>query len=75
MHMSGNEFVVAQMPILRLTAQVFAPVAVVERDAAVRAVGEHAAIVAAIEAGDGPEAERMSRRHIERTMDQIRAGA
>ena len=72
-HLSGNEFVVAQTPVLRMTAQVFAPVALVERDSAVRAIGEHTAIVGAIEAGDGPAAERLARAHIEATITELRA--
>ena len=72
-HLSGNEFVVAQTPVLRMTAQVFAPVALVERDSAVRAVAEHTAIVGAIEAGDGPAAERLARAHIEATIAELRA--
>lgn len=74
-HLSGNEFVVAQTPVLRMTAQVFAPVALVERDSAVRAVAEHTAIVGAIEAGDGPAAERLARAHIETTISELRARA
>ncbi|MCE3551831.1 GntR family transcriptional regulator [Pseudonocardia sp. RS11V-5] len=72
-HLSGNDFVIAQTPILKMTAQVFAPVALIERERAVQAVAEHTAIVDAIEAGDGPGAERLARAHVEATISELRA--
>lgn len=72
-HLSGNDFVVAQTPVLKMTAQVFAPVALVEPATAVRAIGEHTAITDAIEAGDGPEAERLARAHVEATAEELRS--
>ncbi|WP_081821498.1 GntR family transcriptional regulator [Rhodococcus sp. UNC23MFCrub1.1] len=72
-HMSGNEFVVAQTSIIKLTAQVFAPVSVLDPSSALRAVDEHVAITDAIEARDSPNAERIARAHIERTIIEIRA--
>ncbi|MFD2399758.1 FCD domain-containing protein [Prauserella oleivorans] len=71
MHLSGNEFVLGQRPLLRMTAQVFAPVELVRPDAARRAIREHTAIADAIEAGDGPAAERLARAHIEATIAQL----
>ncbi|NMO92302.1 GntR family transcriptional regulator [Actinomycetospora sp. TBRC 11914] len=73
LHLSGNGFVIAQAPVLRMTAQVFAPVALIEPAHAVRAIGEHEAIAGAIEAGDAPGAERLARAHIQTTIDQLRA--
>lgn len=72
MYMSGNDFVIGQTPILRMTAQVFAPVALVRPETALRAIDEHIAIADAIAAGDGPGAERLARAHIEATMAQLR---
>jgi len=72
-HLSGNEFVVGQLPILRMTAQVFAPVALVEPGSARRAIAEHTAITDAIEAGDSAEAERLARAHIEATTAELRS--
>ncbi|WP_255375655.1 FCD domain-containing protein [Saccharomonospora sp. CUA-673] len=72
-HLSGNEFVVGQLPILRMTAQVFAPVALVEPDTARRAIEQHTAITDAIAAGDGPDAERLARAHIDATITELRA--
>lgn len=71
-HLSGNEFVVTQMPILRMTAQVFAPVALVRPQSALRAIREHTAIAEAIVAGDGSAAERLARAHIEATIAELR---
>lgn len=75
LHLGGNDFVIAQTPLLRMTAQVFAPVALVGPASAARAIGEHEAIASAIEAADEDEAERLARGHIQATTDQLRAGA
>lgn len=72
-HMTGNEFVVAQTSIIRMTAQVFAPVSVIEPSSALRAIDEHTSITDAVEAGDGVTAELLARRHIEKTITQIRS--
>lgn len=74
-HLSGNDFVIGQLPILRMTAQVFAPVALIRPESALRAITEHTAITDAIEAGDGPGAERLARAHIEATIRQLKAHA
>ncbi|GAA4685049.1 GntR family transcriptional regulator [Pseudonocardia yuanmonensis] len=73
LYLSGNEFVVGQSSIIRMTAQVFAPVALVRPETATRAIGEHRAIADAIEAGDGTRAETLARDHIEATIVQLRA--
>jgi DNA-binding GntR family transcriptional regulator len=70
LHLSGNEFVVAQAPILRMTAQVFAPVALVEAASAERAIAEHRAITGAVEAADERAAERLA--HIEAAIAQLK---
>lgn len=72
--MSDNEFVIAQTSIIRMTAQVFAPVAMIEPSSASRAIDEHTAIVDAIELADGVSAERLARNHIEKTIRQLRSG-
>ncbi|MFD4195001.1 MULTISPECIES: GntR family transcriptional regulator [Amycolatopsis] len=71
-HLSGNDFVIGQLPILRMTAQVFAPVALVRPESAIRAIAEHTAIADAIEAGDGQAAERLARAHIEATISELK---
>lgn len=73
--MTNNEFVIAQTSIIRMTAQVFAPVAMIEPSSALRAIDEHTAIVDAIELADGVTAERLARDHIEKTIHQLRSGA
>lgn len=70
-HLSGNQFVINQLPILRMTAQVFSPVALIRPDSALRAIREHTAIADAIEAGDGLRAERLARAHIEATITEL----
>lgn len=72
MYLSGNPYVIGQLPILRLTAQVFTPFELVEQPTAVRAVGEHAEIADAIAAGDSAAAERLARSHIEHTANELR---
>jgi DNA-binding GntR family transcriptional regulator len=73
LYLSGNEFVIAQAPVLRMTAQVFAPVALIEPANARRAITEHETIAAAVEAADEDEAERLARAHIQTTIDELRA--
>jgi DNA-binding GntR family transcriptional regulator len=73
--MTNNEFVIAQTSIIRMTAQVFAPVSMIEPSSALRAIDEHTAIVDAIELADGVTAERLARDHIEKTIHQLRSGA
>jgi DNA-binding GntR family transcriptional regulator len=75
MHMSGNEFVTAQLPLLRMTAQVFAPIALIEPASAGRAIGEHRAIADAVADADPAAAERLARGHIEATIEELRATA
>ncbi|MTD14707.1 FCD domain-containing protein [Nakamurella sp. YIM 132087] len=69
--LSGNEYVLAQRPVLRMTAQVFAPVELLERERAVRAVAEHTAIAEAIAGGDPDAAEQLARAHIRTTIDDL----
>jgi len=71
LHLSGNDFVLAQTPILQMTAQVFAPVALVEQESARRAIADHRAIADAVEAADEPAAEKLARRHIDTTIRQL----
>jgi DNA-binding GntR family transcriptional regulator len=75
LELSGNEFLVAQLPIVHMTSQVFMPFEVVEHGRATQAVDEHEAILAAIAAGDGERAERLAREHVHRTIDSLAKGA
>jgi DNA-binding GntR family transcriptional regulator len=71
LELSGNEFLVAQLPIVHMTSQVFMPFEVVEHGRATQAVGEHEALLAAITAGNCDEAERLARAHVHRTIDSL----
>lgn len=69
--LSGNEYLAAEAPIVRMTSQVFTPVALVEPPYAKLAVAQHEEIVEAIIAGDGAVAEGLARAHIRSTMARI----
>ncbi|MBB4787789.1 GntR family transcriptional regulator [Streptomyces rapamycinicus] len=71
MSASHNDFVVAQMPLLRLTARVFSPFALLEVGTAARAIEQHVQILAAIESGAPEEAEQAARSHIRATTDRL----
>lgn len=71
--MSANRFVIGQMSIIRMTTQVFAPVALLDRSRAVSAIEEHERILAAIVAGNADDAERLARLHIRATINRLNA--
>jgi len=70
--LAGNEFLRAQTPIVRMTSQIFAPKALLQRDRVDGAIGEHALLAAAIEAGRAAEAERLARAHIRSTIVSLK---
>jgi DNA-binding GntR family transcriptional regulator len=69
--LSGNDYLAAEAPIVRMTSQVFTPVEIVEPQHAKLAVSQHEQIVEAITAGDGAAAEDLARAHIRSTMARI----
>lgn len=69
--LSGNEFVAGQIPLVRMTSQVFMPVGPVEEERASLAVSEHSEIAAAIAAGKEEAAEGLARRHIKTTIERL----
>lgn len=71
MALAGNEYVIAQAPIVRMTSQVFTPVAILEAAHAERAVEQHTGIADAIRDRDPEAAERLARAHIRSTMDRL----
>jgi DNA-binding GntR family transcriptional regulator len=71
---SRNEYVLAQLPIVAMTSQVFTPFGLVDRSRAADAVAEHEAVVAAIEAGDAQGAERLAKAHVRRTIESLAHG-
>jgi DNA-binding GntR family transcriptional regulator len=71
---AANAFLQGELPLMRLTSQVFTPVDLIGAVHARLAVDQHAAIVQAIAAGDGPEAERRARAHIRSTITRLEGG-
>lgn len=70
---SGNKFLVAQLPVVHMTSQVFTPIARVEVRRAQGALEEHIEILAALRAGNAAMAERLARRHIRQTIRSLRS--
>jgi DNA-binding GntR family transcriptional regulator len=66
--LAGNEFLRGQMPIVRMTSQIFTPKALLQRDRVDGAIAEHGTLAGAIEAGRAGEAERLARSHIRSTI-------
>lgn len=71
MDLADNEYLSAQLPIVRMTSQVFGPVRLLEPGHAIVAVEQHRRIAAAIAAGDPDASERSARAHIRSTIDRI----
>jgi len=71
MDLAANEYLSAQLPLVRMTSQVFTPVNLVEPDHAAIAVEQHGEIAAAIASGDLEESERRARAHIRTTIARI----
>lgn len=69
--LADNEYVTSQIPLVRMTSQVFTPVRILEPERAAAAVSEHAVVAQAIADGDGQEAERLARLHIRGTIDRL----
>ncbi|HZT16110.1 MAG TPA: GntR family transcriptional regulator [Gaiellaceae bacterium] len=69
---AGNPYVVAQLPLVRMTSQIFTPLKLIDSTRAASAVVEHEAIAAAVAAGDETEAERLARDHIRTTIASLR---
>jgi DNA-binding GntR family transcriptional regulator len=70
-----NGYVEAQLPLIRMTSQVFTPMKLVDRQRAEQAVQEHRAIVGAISAGEAGRAEELARLHIQHTIASLSAQA
>lgn len=70
---SRNEHVVAQLPLVRMTSQIFTPLKLLDVGRAALAVAEHRAIAAAIASRDQDEAERLARVHIHTTIAALEA--
>ena len=72
--MADNEFLTNQMPIVRMTSQIFTPVALMAVDRVEQAIGEHMRLIKAIQRGDASAAERLSRQHIQNTIQRLKKG-
>jgi DNA-binding GntR family transcriptional regulator len=71
MDLAANEYLSAQLPVVRMTSQVFGPIKLLEPERAAVAVEQHRQIAAAIAAGDPAESERLARAHIRSTIERI----
>jgi DNA-binding GntR family transcriptional regulator len=69
--LSENEYVIGQLPLVRMTSQVFTPLKLIDESRATRAVAEHERIAGAIAAGDGEGSERLARAHIRATIESL----
>jgi len=69
--LADNEYLAGQIPLVRMTSQVFMPVGPVEKERATLAVSEHQLVAEAIAAGEADEAERLARAHITTTIKRL----
>lgn len=68
LELAGNKFLSRELPLVRMTSQVFTPSSMLDRDRAAKAIEEHTEIVAAIGSGNGEVAEKAARLHIRTTL-------
>ena len=69
--MAQNEFLTAQIPIVRMTSQIFSPWVMMESDRAIHAIEEHVLIADAIGRADAEAAQLLARDHIHRTIERL----
>lgn len=69
--LADNEYLRAQLPLVRMTSQVFSPVRFLDPSHAGVAVEQHREIATAIAAGDPEAAEEVARAHIRTTISLI----
>lgn len=69
----GNEHVISQLPLVRMTSQIFTPLRLLDDRRARQAVSQHLAIVESIAAGDEAGAEERAREHIRSTLAELRS--
>jgi DNA-binding GntR family transcriptional regulator len=75
MELSANRYIMAELPLVRMTSQVFTPVMLVPEERGRAAVADHTSIVDAIAARDPQRAERLARAHIQETIARLTAAA
>ena len=71
MELSCNRYIMAELPLVRMTSQVFTPVMLVPEERGRAAVADHTGIVAAIAERDAHRAERLARAHIQETLARL----
>lgn len=69
----GNDHVVSQLPLVRMTSQIFTPLKLLDETRAREAIAQHGSILEAVAAGDEAAAEERAREHIRSTIDGLRA--
>lgn len=70
--LADNSFVSGQLPLVRITAQVFTPNALLSQERVYTAITEHVAILDAIVQGDAERAERLARNHIRHSINELK---
>ena len=70
--LADNNFVNGQLPVVRMTAQVFTPKAWLSQERVYSAINEHVAIIEAITQGDGARAEILARGHIRHSITVLK---
>jgi DNA-binding GntR family transcriptional regulator len=68
---TDNEHVLALLPLVRMTSQIFTPLKLIDEARARTAVAEHRTIAAAILAQDAGKAEVLARAHIHTTLEEL----
>ena len=69
--LADNDYLAAQLPVVRMTSQVFTPGGLIEPEHAAAAVAQHGEIARAIAEGDGHRAEHLARAHIRSTIARL----
>jgi len=70
--LADNSFVSGQLPLVRITAQVFTPNALLSQERVYTAIAEHVAILDAIMQGDAARAETLARKHIRHSITELK---
>lgn len=69
--LANNRYLDTQLPLVRLTSQVFLPAFTLTQERAINAIDEHTIIVDSIEQQDASTAEQLSHAHINKTLEYI----
>ena len=72
LELAENQFVSGQLSLVRITAQVFTPTALLSQERVYTAMAEHVAILEAITQGDAGRAETLARTHIRHSITELK---